>query len=169
LEESLSEAVLPRIGCTERDKKFKPGDSVKIMSLNQKGTVLDVPDKNGEVLVQAGIMKINVHASNLVFVDEQEESIKKIKSGKTLMTAGKSVRPELDIRGRNLDEALSEVDKYLDDVSMAGLHEVTIIHGKGTGVLRKGIQKHLSTSPHVKSYRTGRYGEGEMGVTVVEI
>jgi DNA mismatch repair protein MutS2 len=169
LEESLSEAVLPRSGYKESQKKFKPGDSVKIMSLNQKGTVLGIPDKNGEVLVQAGIMKINVHASNLIFVDEQEENIKKIKTGKTHMTAGKSVRPELDIRGSNLDEALLEVDKYLDDVSMAGLHEVTIIHGKGTGVLRKGIQKYLSTSSHVKSYRTGRYGEGEAGVTVVEL
>ena len=81
----------------------------------------------------------------------------------------RTVRMECDVRGMALDEALMEVEQYLDEAVMAGMNEVSIVHGKGTGILRQGIQRHLKTYPHVKSYRTGVYGEGEMGVTIVTL
>ncbi len=169
LEQSLEQVNIPRKNSMADLKKLKPGDSVRILNLNQKGMVLGIPDKSGEVLVQAGIMKISVHISNLEFVDEQKESISRLKTGDTISKVGKTIKTELDVRGRNLDEALLEVDKFLDDASIAGLHEVMIIHGKGMGILREGIQNFLKTNNHVISFRKGKYGEGETGVTVVEI
>lgn len=169
LEESLTESLMPKKGLVKPPKDLKPGDSVLIVNLNQKGTVLEPPDKNGEALVQAGIMKINVHITNLRRVDEQKNEIQKFNAGKISVTKSKSISLELDLRGFSLDEALENVDKYLDDASLSGLHEITLIHGKGTGVLRNGIHQYLRSHHHVKSFRLGKYGEGENGVTVVEL
>jgi DNA mismatch repair protein MutS2 len=150
-------------------KNLKVGDNVYITNLDQKGTVMKLPKKNGDVLVQAGILNINVHISNLELV--MNSTKKEYEKIHTFYKKSRSanVKSEIDLRGQALDEAVESVDKYLDDVSIAGLHEVTIIHGKGTGVLRSGIQDFLKSHPHVKSYRNGKYGEGETGVTVVEL
>ncbi len=169
LDDSLVESIIPKQGLVKPPQNLKPGDTVLIVNLNQRGNVLSVPDKNGEVQVQAGIIKINVHLSNLKLVDEQKQQIQKTGMGKIGVSKARSMSSEIDLRGMLLDEATDAVDKYLDDASIAGMGEVTLIHGKGTGALRAGLQQHLKHHPHVKAFRLGKLGEGETGVTVVEM
>jgi DNA mismatch repair protein MutS2 len=169
LEDSLVESIMPRQGLVKPPKDLKPGDTVLIVNLNQKGTVLSKPDKNGEAQVQAGIIKINVHISNLKLIDEQKQQIQKTGVGRIGVSKAQNMSTEIDLRGMLLDEAIDIVDKYLDDASIAGIGEVTLIHGKGTGALRAGLQQHLKHNPHAKSFRLGKLGEGETGVTVVEL
>ena len=167
--DSLAEGLrTPTGNFAEPPKTLKVGDIVEITHLNTKGTVLSQPDAKGEVQLQAGIMKLKAHLSQLRLVDEPKP---KKNSSVTVSTgsATRTVPLSCDVRGMALDEALEEVEQYLDEAMLAGLHEVTIVHGKGTGILREGIQKHLKTYPQVKSFRRGKYGEGEEGVTVVEI
>jgi len=169
IEGKLSSELIKRNKSYKVPKNLKPGDTVLIADLNQKATVIAPPDKEGEVLVQAGIMKVNVHISTLELIDEQKDVIEKSGLGEIGTSKAKNISTEIDIRGLTLDEALDKVDKYLDDAIIAGLKEVSIIHGKGTGVLRSGIQKYLKSNPRIKSFRLGKYGEGESGVTIVEI
>ncbi len=152
----------------EPPKTVKVGDVVLITHLNTQGTVLSLPDSKGEVQLQAGIMKLKANLSQLRLMDKPKEQKK---SSVQVSTGGpnRTVRLSCDVRGMALDEALDEVEQYLDEAVMAGLHEVTIVHGKGTGILREGIQKHLKTYPGVASFRRGKYGEGEEGVTVVTL
>ncbi|HEY8363853.1 MAG TPA: endonuclease MutS2 [Tissierellaceae bacterium] len=150
-------------------KNLKVGETVEVLPYNQLGTVLEEPDENGNVKVQVGIMKITAHISTLRRSQKEEEakaksSIKNIIGSKT-----KDIKTEIDLRGKNLDEAFLELDKYLDDVYISGVKEISIIHGKGTGVLRDGIQKYLKSHKYVKSFRLGKYGEGGDGVTIVEM
>ena len=166
----LSEGLAsPNPNLTPPPKDLKPGDTVEIIHLGTRGTVLSKPDGKGEVQLQAGVMKLKANITQLRLI--QEKPIKKPKS--TVMvhsqTASRTVRMECDVRGMALDEALLEVDQYLDAAVMAGMNEVSIVHGKGTGVLRTGIQRHLKTCPQVKAFRLGQYGEGETGVTIVEL
>ncbi len=168
--DSLSEGLrTPTGNFAEPPKTLKVGDVVEITHLNTKGTVLSLPDAKGEVQLQAGIMKLKAHLSQLRLAQEEKPKKKvssvSVQTGAAMRTVGLSC----DVRGMALDEALEEVEQYLDEAVLAGLHEVTIVHGKGTGILREGIQKHLKNYPHVKSYRRGKYGEGEEGVTVVEL
>jgi len=169
LEESISDSLMPRCGYAEPPRDLKPGDSVLILNLNRNGTVVVPPDNDGEAVVQAGIMKINVHVTNLRLVEERRETAARSGAGRIGVIKAAGISAEIDLRGLNLEEAVELVDKYLDDASIAGLHEVTIIHGKGTGVLRSGIQRFLKTNPHVKAFRLGKYGEGESGVTLVQL
>jgi DNA mismatch repair protein MutS2 len=169
VEEKLSSELIKRNKSSKPPKNLKPGDTVLIVNLNKKATVIAPPDKDGEVLVQAGIMKINVHISTLELVDEQKSEMRRSGMSEIGASKAKNISTEIDLRGYNLDEALDKVDKYLDDAIIAGLREVSIIHGKGTGVLRNGIQKYLKSNPRLKSFRLGRYGEGESGVTIVEL
>ena len=168
--DSLAEGLKKPTGnFAEPPKTVKIGDIVEITHLNTKGTVLSLPDAKGEVQLQAGIMKLKAHLSQLRLVNEPKPKKKvssvSVQTGAATRTIGLSC----DVRGLALDEALGEVEQYLDEAMMAGLHEVTIVHGKGTGILRDGIQKHLKKYPAVKSFRRGKYGEGEEGVTVVEL
>jgi len=168
LDEALSESLFPRKGSTKPPKDLKPGDSVLIVNLNQKGTVISPPGKEGEALVQAGIIKINVHVSNLKLIDDGQETVtEKTGSGKIGMAKSMNISSQIDIRGVNVDEAEEILGKYLDDAALAGLKEVTVIHGKGTGILRNGVHRFLKSNSHVKSFRLGQYGEGEDGVTIV--
>ena len=148
-------------------KSVRPGDSVEIVHLGTKGTVLSPADRNGEVQIQAGIIKMKAHLSQLKLVEPDKPRQSRV------MNRVSAVRPavpmEVDVRGMSLDEAIAAVDIYLADATLAGLNEVSIIHGKGTGVLRAGIQRHLRTHMNVKKYRDGMYGEGEQGVTVVSL
>lgn len=169
IEEALSTPIIKKNTLSKPPKNLKPGDSVLIVDLNQKGTVISAPDKNGEAIVQAGIMKINVHITNLKIIDEQQVQIKRTGVGEIGKSKARSISTEIDVRGLNLDDALENVDKYLDDAVISGLSEISIIHGKGTGVLRSGIHQYLKTNKRVKSYRLGKYGEGESGVTIVEL
>ena len=147
-------------------KAVKPGDSVRIVSLDQKATVLSTADAKGDVQVQAGILKLSVKLSDLRRIEDEQP-----KQGKSKITAAmdRRVGLELDIRGMLVDEALAVVDRYLDDAFLSGLSEVNIIHGKGTGALRTGVQDYLRRHPRVKSFRIGNYGEGDAGVTVVTL
>ncbi len=141
---------------------------MEILTLNTRGTVLAPPDAKGEVQLQAGILKLKAHLSQLRLVKEEKPRVKTVVHAQTgAMT--RSVRTECDIRGMAVDEAIPVVDQFLDEAVLSALNEVSIIHGKGTGVLRSGIQQHLRHHPHVKSFRLGVYGEGESGVTVVTL
>lgn len=154
----------------EKLKNVKQGQEVYLPSLNQKVIVISKPDKKGEVQVQAGIMKINVKVSDLRESKLTQEDKKKAKIIKREMKLNiRSVSTSVDLRGMDSEEAIYTVDKYLDEACLGGLKEVTIIHGKGTGVLRKAITDMLKRHGHVKTYRLGNYGEGGSGVTVVEI
>ncbi len=168
LEGSLVETYEVR-GYVEPPQDLKAGESVLMLNLDQKATVLEAPDTDGQVMVQAGIMKVKVHVSQLKRVDEQKESLEKMNKVRIAGVKASPVKLDLDLRGLNVEEALDKVDKYVDDAVIAGLHEVTLIHGKGTGVLRKAIHDHLRGHSHVVAYRLGKYGEGETGVTVVEL
>lgn len=169
LDGAINESLFPRQGFIKPPENLKPGDSVLIVNLNQKGTVVSPPDKDGEAIIQAGIMKINVHVTNLKLIDDQAIETHKASSGKTGISKAMSISPQVDIRGANVDEAIAVIGKYLDDAAIAGLSEVIIIHGKGTGILRNGVHQYLKTNYHVKAYRIGKYGEGEEGVTIVTI
>lgn len=158
----------PAATLTPPPKDLIPGQEVEIVHLGTRGAVLSKPDAKGEVYVQAGIMKLKAHLSQLRLVREELPK-PKAKTSVSTGAAARTVPMETDVRGCALDEALPQVDQYLDEAVLAGLGEVSIIHGKGTGVLRAGIQQHLKHHPHVKSYRLGVYGEGESGVTVVTL
>ncbi len=151
----------------EELKSVKLGEEVFIPAFNQKAIVLTQPDGKGEVQVQAGIMKINVKLKDLHKAAKTPEEKKTTKREAKLNL--KSVDSSVDLRGMDSDEAVYTVDKYLDDAYMSGLQEVSIIHGKGTGVLRQVISDMLKRHTHVKKYRLGEYGEGGTGVTIVEI
>lgn len=152
-------------------KNVRLGETVHVVSLNADAQVLTMPDKKGALTVQAGIMKIKTNLSDLSRIDSKNEEKKKSKTISAAFKTDKKTTASLetDVRGMTLDEAILVVDKFIDDSYLSGLHEVTIIHGKGTGVLRSGIADFLRTHPTVKSYRAGRFGEGEMGVTVVTL
>ena len=152
---------------------FKLGESVRVLSMNLTGTIHSLPDARGNVAVQMGILSSQVHISDLEIIEEQNPfsgSRKKhtgggrIKMGKSL-----SVSPEINLLGRTVDEAVSELDKYLDDAILSHLTTVRVVHGKGTGALRKGIHEFLRRQKHVKSYHLAEYGEGDAGVTIVEL
>lgn len=159
-------------------RKLQKGVKVRLGSLDSECIVLSPPDARGSMVVQAGILQMNVKAADITaIIAEKEERPKSQNSSQSKdkgVRAGSfgkasTIATEIDLRGMNTEEALGAVDKYLDDAYLAGLEKVTVIHGKGTGVLRREIQQFLRRRPQVKSYRLGNYGEGESGVTVVEL
>ena len=145
------------------------GETVYVSTLNQKGQVLTLPDENETVMIQVGIMKVEAKLSDLRRTEENESFRNFQASGKKPSPRIESITPEMDLRGQTVDEALVSIDKYLDDAFLSGLREVTLIHGKGTGALRDGIHQYLRRHPHVNTFRLGKYGEGESGVTVVDL
>ena len=154
-----------------RPEDFHPGDSVRVLSMNLKGTIMGKPDSKGKVAVQMGILKSMVSLTDLELLDEEvikAPTLKKTGAGKIKMSKSASISPSLNIIGKTVDEALPEVDKYLDDAYLAHLGQVSIIHGRGTGKLRAAVHNKLKKSKFVKSYRLGTFGEGDTGVTIVE-
>lgn len=147
--------------------KITMGMEAFLPSLNQKVIVVSMPDNKGEVQVEAGIMKINVKAKDLR--KTKETKVEKVRRKREVKLNLTKVESRVDLRGLDAEEACYKADKYLDDAYRANLGEVTIVHGKGTGVLRKAINDMLKRHPHVKSYRLGVYGEGGDGVTMVEL
>ena len=144
--------------------KVTLGMDAYLPSLNQNVIIISMPDSRGEVQVEAGIMKINVKLKDLRKI--KNTTTKKERKKRELNLNLKSIDSRIDLRGMDSEEACYKVDKYLDEAYMANLGEVTIVHGKGTGVLRKAINDMLKRHPHVKSYRLGEYGEGGDGVTI---
>lgn len=170
LEQQIIEAN-KNVKHTKSIKKVKIGQTIKVNNINQIGTVLTLPDEKGNLDVQVGIMKINVNISELSSTDDDiindQKSQKRL--DKKTLTKAKNIKKELDLRGYDIENAIMEIDKYLDDAYLAGLNEVLIIHGKGTGVLREGIRSYLNKNKHVESIRYGEYNEGGDGVTVVKL
>lgn len=161
---------------TPKKSKLKPedlhiGDAVKILSLNLKGTVNTRPDSRGNLFVMAGIMRTKVNVTDLELLDEEvisTPSLARTSTGKIKMSKSASVSTEINLLGKTVDEAIAELDKYLDDAYIAHLPSVRVVHGKGTGALRAGVHKYLKKQRHVKSFRLGEFGEGDAGVTIVE-
>lgn len=154
--------VLPR--------KLKKGDTVIHKTLSTSGTVLGEPDKNGNVEVQMGIIRSRVNISDLILDEKNKVTIQN--SGSITKYSQKSSRtfsPTLDVRGYLADEACSAVDEYIDEATVASVKSVTVLHGKGTGALRTAVWNMLKRDKRVKSYRAGMYGEGDYGVTVIEL
>ena len=155
----------------ESVRPLKVGDTVHLINVGVDGTVLKPQDKDGMVYVQAGILKVNVPINELRLVEKKKpkKQVYRAPSGGVREVRRSAAKSELDVRGMMVEEALMEVDRYLSDCLLSHLDIVTIIHGKGTGALREAIQQHLRHDKHVKSMRSGRYGEGETGVTIVEL
>lgn len=152
-------------------KDIRPGDSVKVLSMNLKGTVGSRPDSKGYLFVQMGIIRSKVHISDLELVDEPVitgPALQRTGAGKIKMSKSASISTEINLLGKTVDEAVAELDKYLDDAYIAHLKSVRVVHGKGTGALRKGIHNYLRRQKHVDSFRLGEFGEGDAGVTIVE-
>ena len=152
-------------------KKLRLGDSVKILSMNLKGTVHTLPDAKGNLFVQAGILRYQTNIRDLILVnDDATPAVHNTKTGagKLKMSKSLSVSPEINLIGKTVDEALMELDKYLDDAYLAHLKSVRIVHGKGTGALRKAVQGHLKRQKYVKAFHLGEFSEGDAGVTIAE-
>ena len=174
---SKAEAKMSRPAETQKPKKqltpedIRPGDSVRVLSMNLKGTVSSRPDSKGFLFVQMGIIRSKVHISDLELVDEPvitAPSLQRTGAGKIRMSKSAGISTEINLLGKTVDEAVAELDKYLDDAYIAHLKSVRIVHGKGTGALRKGIHNYLKRQKNVASFRLGEFGEGDAGVTIVE-
>lgn len=154
---------------TELDEsQIKPGTIVFVPKFNKNGTILSYPNQSKKFNIQIDNIKTTLTPSQIT-IAKNTETKKEIITKKQSNFAPKNVRTELNVIGMNIEESIFLVDKFLDEAALAKLETARIIHGKGTGVLGKGIQKYLKTHPHVKSYRYGTFGEGEMGVTIVEL
>ncbi|MBS5948848.1 MAG: endonuclease MutS2 [Clostridium sp.] len=164
LEKKESDLYKEKENQGEAITKVTLGMDAYLPSLNQNVIIITMPDNKGEVQVEAGIMKINVKLKDLRLV--KSASNKKEKKKRELKLNLKAVESRVDLRGMDAEEACFKTDKYLDEAYLANLGEVTIVHGKGTGILRKAITNMLKKHPHVKSYRLGEYGEGGDGVTI---
>ena len=154
-----------------RPEDFHLGDSVRVLSMNIKGTITGKPNSKGQIAVQMGILKSMVSLTDLELLDEEvikAPTLKKTGAGKIKMSKSASISTSLNIIGKTVDEAMPELDKYLDDAYLAHLNQVTIIHGRGTGKLRTAVHNKLKKCRYVKSYRLGAFGEGETGVTIVD-
>ncbi|MFQ8688430.1 MAG: endonuclease MutS2 [Blautia sp.] len=161
----------PRSGKKLRPCDLSIGDSVRVLSMNLKGTVSTRPDAKGNLFVQTGIFRSQVNISDLELIDEAvvtSPSLQRTGTGKIKMSKSASISTEINLLGKTVDEAIAELDKYLDDAYIAHLSSVRVVHGKGTGALRKGIHNYLRRQKHVASFRLGEFGEGDAGVTIVE-
>ena len=150
-------------------KDLNIGTTVLVKKLNQEGTILSI-SKDNKIQISLGLGKMYFDISDLELVKTQKKSsnTQKDYSGRKEFKV-KAISSEINVIGKNVDEACLEIDKYLDNCSLSGLITIRIVHGKGTGALRNGIHTFLKTHPHVKTFRVGTFGEGEMGVTIVEL
>ena len=153
-------------------KKLRIGDSVKVISMNLKGTVHSLPNAKGDLYVQMGILRSLVNINDLILLEEDAapgtKKFQKTSAGKIKMSKSASVSAEINLIGKTTDEAIPLLDKYLDDAYLAHLPSVRIVHGKGTGALRNAVQAHLKRLKYVKSFHLGEFGEGDAGVTIAE-
>ena len=144
---------------------------MKVLSLGLEGVIRSLPNARGDVSVQMGILSSSVNIKDLEIIEEPSVSSKELKrtgAGKIKMAKSATISTEINLLGMTVDEAVMELDKYLDDAYLAHLNQIRIVHGKGTGALRNGVHKHLKRCKQVKSFRLGEYGEGDAGVTIVD-
>ncbi len=154
-----------------KSSEFKLGESVKVLSMNLNGTVSTLPDAKGNLFVQMGILRSQVHISDLEITEETvitTKQLHKTSTGKMKLNKSMNMSTEINLLGKTVDEALAVLDKYLDDAYLSHLSSVRVVHGKGTGALRKGVHEYLRKLKYVKTYRLGEFGEGDAGVTIVE-
>lgn len=164
------EKEVPKRTGNLRPQDLHLGDAVKVLSMNVKGTVSTRPDSKGNLFVQMGIMRTKVHISDLVLIDEAVitgPSISRTSSGKSKLSKAATISTEINLLGKTVDEAVAELDKYLDDAYLSHLPSVRVVHGKGTGALRKGIHNYLRRQKHVADFHLAEFGEGDAGVTIV--
>lgn len=159
----------PKRLLTEKDIRI--GDSVKVLSTGFTGTISTLPDKNGKLFVQCGIIRSQVTLKDIQLLQEdapKSQTTNRTNSGSIKMSKSFGISPEINLLGLTVDEALAQLDKYLDDAYLAHLNSVRIVHGKGTGALRSAVHQYLKKASHVKTYRLGEHGEGDAGVTIAE-
>lgn len=156
---------------SHKAEDFRIGDTVYIISMDATGTVQSLPNAKGEISVQAGILHITLPITDCEITDAPSGEVPKTTKERTRMNLERasSIRPEINVIGLTVDDAITKIDKYLDDALLSNLSQVTIIHGKGTGALRKGIHDYLKRQTHVAAFRNGEFGEGDMGVTILEL
>lgn len=150
---------------------FHIGDAVHVLSMNMDGTIHTLPNKKGECIVTMGIMQYKCKITDLEIKPEEvklPEKLARTGSGEIRMSKSMSVSPEINLVGKYPDDAVAELEKYLDDAYIAGLATVRIIHGRGTGALRSAVQNYLKKNKHIKKFRNGEFGEGDAGVTIAE-
>ena len=157
-----------------KESQLKLGESVRIVSMGLKGTISSKPDKDGNIFVQCGIMKTKANIRDLVLIGDEDPkaAMKKFygrntSGGKMDLSRSANIRTEINLIGKNSDDAIAALDKYLDDAYMSHLNTVRVVHGKGSGILRQAVQQHLKSVPYVKSFKLGEFGEGDAGVTIV--
>ena len=143
------------------------GDSVRVLSINQEATVVSLPNDKGDLTVQVGLMKMNVNLKQLVVISKKKKDEKVYNKVREFTAKSASISSEIDVRGNNTEEAITIIEKYLDDAALSSLSQVRIIHGKGTGALRKGLHEHFRNHPHVKKFEEAAYNEGGSGATVI--
>ena len=168
-DEELYKSYQKRADNSKPPKTVKEGETVKIVSLNNKAIVLKAPDKDGQVYVQAGIMKMYVNISDLRTETDNTASNKKTLDSSSFISKAATIKSEIDLRGMTVDEAVIVIDRQIHDGYIAKQQQFSIIHGKGTGALRAGIHDYLRTCKQVKSFRLGTFGEGDAGVTIVTL
>ena len=171
-EDRVSENLIRRVNQSPVDAAdLKIGDRVRVITLDQIGEVLSMPDSKGDLTVKVGIMKANINIRDLMVTEQEKDDSKtgKSKYGNLYKAKAQTISSSVNVQGENLEDALMDVDKYLDDAYIAGLKEVTIIHGRGEGVLKEGLRKTFRNHKHVKEFRKGRYNEGGDGVTIVTL
>ena len=159
----------PRKVLTEKD--IRVGDSIKVLSSGFTGTVSSLPDKKGNLFVQCGIIRSQVNIKDLQLLQEEPQKqpiLTRTNAGSIKMSKSFGISPEINLLGNTVDEALAQLDKYLDDAYLAHLESVRIVHGKGTGALRNAVHQYLKRASFVKSFRLGEHGEGDAGVTIAE-
>ena len=171
-EDKFAERMVRRVNQSPVNvDKLKVGDKVRVLTLDQAGEILSLPDSKGDLVVKIGIMKVNINVDDLMFLenDIKKEDKAKGRYGSLYKSKAQSISVSVNVQGENLDDAVMDVDKYLDDAFMAGLKEVTVIHGRGEGILKEGLRKLFRRHKHVASYRKGGYNEGGDGVTIVTL
>lgn len=171
-EDKFAERMVKRVNQSPVNiNKLKPGDKVRVLTLDQPGEILTLPDSKGDLTVKVGIMKVSINVEDLMFMEEEQskDAGSKSKYGGLYKAKAQNISMSVNVQGENLDDALMDVDKYLDDAYIAGLREVTVIHGRGEGILKEGLRKLFKRHKHVASYRKGGYNEGGDGVTIVTL
>ena len=166
-EERLYEQAVQRDTAGEAPASVRPGERVKLITLGQEATVLKPADAKGEVLVQAGVMKLSIPLNDIRPVEQKKKPQQT--ASKVTLSQDRGSALSIDLRGSMVDDACLELDRFIDNALITGVHEFYVVHGKGTGALRSGVQQYLKNHPRVKTYRIGAYGEGDAGVTVVTL
>jgi len=166
-EERLYEQAVQRDTAGEAPVQVHPGERVKLITLGQEATVLKPADAKGEVLVQAGVMKLSIPINDIRPVEQKKKPQQT--AAKVSLSQDRGSALSIDLRGSMVDDACLELDRFIDNALITGVHEFYVVHGKGTGALRTGVQQYLKNHPRVKTFRIGAYGEGDAGVTVVTL